>query len=65
MEVKLRLIEQILPLISFNSILEILQAFENLLDNCKAQPSLNILVCNTNIQMTILTIQRITQKIIK
>ena len=65
MEVKLRIIEPILPLLTFNTIIELLQTFENLIDNCKTQPSFNILACNTNIQMTILTIQRIALKITK
>ena len=56
MEVKLRLIEQFMHLMEFNTVVSLLEAFETILQQCIDKPRNNMAICNTNLLMVSLII---------
>ena len=65
MEVKLRLVEQSVRLMDFDSLKSLLAAFETLLAQVQRDPGHNFLVCNQQFVMVSFTIYTIVQEIYK
>lgn len=58
-EIKLNLIETLLPIMNFSMVESLLNAFEKLINNCKSQPQQNYLTYNTNGIMVSLMIGKV------